>query len=185
MDLNVEQSTINIPTEGRVKPEKKPRKPALTCSCKTSTFFITINSNFVISTATEQEYLQFKAKFELILADFTKNLDQFTIFKTSKMGLNYGYGENDGNDILLKPDRILENKVLYALEEGPKTHKLHAHILFYMKKRGVDTKLDLVKMRSWFKDQIGHSIYLNYQLENKRNTTHSDLENYLSKNPIE
>ena len=185
MNFNVEQSTINIPTENRVKPEKKPRPPAKTCSCKTSTFFITINSNFVVSTASEQEYLQFKAKFEMILDDFTKNLDKFTIFKTSKMGLSFGYGENDGNDILLKEDRILENKVLWALEEGPKTHKLHAHILFYMKKRGVDTKLDLVKIREHFKTQIGNAVYIHYALENKKNTTHSDLEKYLSKAPIE
>lgn len=185
MELNVEQSAaVTIPNENRVKPEKKPRPPAKTCPCKTSTFFLTINSNFCIATASESEYLAFKTKFELVLANFTKHLDQYTIFKTSKMGLNFGYGENDGNDILLKPDRILENKVLYVLEEGPKTHKLHAHVLFYMKKRGVDTKLDLVKMRQYFKDQIGN-CYINYALENKKNTTHSDLEKYLSKNPIE
>ena len=185
MELNVEQSTISIPNEQRVKPEKKPRKAAITCPTKTSTFFITINSNFCIATATEQEYLSFKSKFELVLQDFTKNLDKYSCFKTSEMGLKFGYAENDSLEILFKPDRLLENKVLYALEEGPKTHKLHAHILFYTKRRGVNMKLDLVKMRNYFKDALGFSVYLNYQLENKRNTTHSDLEKYLTKNPIE
>jgi len=181
MNINVEKSEIVIDPSEKIKPEKKERKKPNTCPLKSSTFFLTINTNFCTVTCSEQEYKEFKTKFEFLMNDFLKRLDQFIIFKTSKMGLGYGYSLDDPKEVLIKPDRIVENQVEYVLENSPNRNLLHSHSIIFLKKRGVDTKLDLAAIREHFKQQIGHPVYCNYQLESKRGS----LKDYVRKNPLD
>lgn len=180
MQIQVEKQDIIVPQAERKKTEKVERKKSLTCASKVSSFFITINSNQNLDTATESEAKDIKTKFEFVIVDFLKKLPEFTEFKTSKLGITYGYGENDTRDILQKKDRILEHSVKYVFEKSP-SGRLHAHILYYLKKKGVDTKLQLPEIREHFKNQMGHACYINYKLEGKK----SSIEDYMRKNPLD
>lgn len=180
MQIEVEKQDIVVPQGERKKTEKVERKKSLTVPSKSSSFFITINSNQNMDTATEEESKKIKAKFEFVINDFLKKLPDFTEFKTSKLGISYGYGEHDSREILQKKDRILEHNVKYVFEKSP-SGRLHAHILFYMKKKGVDTKLMLPEIREHFKNQMGYSCFIHYKLEGKK----SSIEEYMRKNPLD
>ena len=180
MQIEVEKQDLIVPQGERKRPEKVERKKSLTCPTKTSTFFITINSNQNLDTASESEAKDIKAKFDFIVVDFLKKLPDFTEFKTSKLGVSYGYGENDTRDILQKKDRILQHEVKYVFEKSP-SGRLHVHIMYMLKKKGCDTKLMLPEIREHFKNQMQHSVYVNYKLHGAR----SSLEDYMRKNPLD
>lgn len=180
MELNPEKQELNIDNSERVKEPKKERKQALTCPNKVSSFFITINTNYFVGDKSEKDLTVYKSKFENVLAEMLPNFHEFVEFKTSKLGAKYGYGENDTRDILMKPNRILENSLKYVLEVSP-SHRLHAHILFYMKKKGVDTKVIIPKIKEVLEAKMGHSCYVNYKLV----STVMSIENYLKKNPLD
>lgn len=160
--------------------QKKERKPAQTCPLKTSSFFITINTNYHTGDKSEEDYKVYKKKFTGVLAEFLPDLWKFVDFKTSKQGLKFGYSEGDSVEVLMKKDRIIENSCKYVLEISPDTKRLHAHILFFMKKRGVDTKLNMPKIKEYINNAMGGSCYINYKLVPAVCT----LEDYMKKNPI-
>lgn len=180
MQLNVEKEEIKINPEERVKEEKKPRKESLTCPNKTSSFFITINTNYHTADKSEKDYNAYKNKFENVLAEMLPKFHEFMEFKTSKLGTKFGYGANEGNDILLKPGRVIENSLKYVLEVSP-SHRLHCHILFYIKTKGVDKKVLIPKIKKFLEEKLGHSCYVNYKLV----STVMSIENYLKKNPLD
>ncbi len=179
MEVTVEKQEINVPHEQRVADEKKPRKTPLTCPNKVSSFFITVNTNYFAGDKAEKDYLAYKDKFENALASMLPQFWQYFDWHTSKLGEKFGYGPNEGIDILLKKDRVVENSLKYVLELSP-SHRLHAHILFYVKTKGVDKKLSIPKLKAAFEEKLGHGVYCNYKLVPSVMT----LENYMSKNPV-
>lgn len=179
MDLKPEQQIINVKQEDR-KTEKKEKKIPQTCPNKVSTFFITVNSNYFVGDKTEEQLTETKNRFVEVLNGMLPQFDKFIEFKTSKMGLKYGYGENDPIEVLVKKDRIIENKLQYVIEISPSTKRLHAHILFFMRKKGVDTKVKIPDLKAHFNNNGFEGSYVNYKLV----STVMSLEEYMRKNPI-
>lgn len=178
MNIEVEEKIVeNIE---RKPEEKKPRKVPQTCPNKVSSFFLTINTNYFTGDKSEEDYKVYRKKFTEVLAEMLPVLWQFVEFKTSKLGLKYGYSEQDTPEILMKKDRIIENQVKYVLEVSPSTKRLHAHILFFMKKKGVDTKLKMPEIKKYLENKMGHSCYVNYKLVPSALT----IEEYMKKNPL-
>lgn len=182
MKIEVEKQDLLVPQGERKKPEKVERKKSLTCPNKHSIFFLTVNSNVNLDTATESEAKDIKAKFDHVVVNFLKRLPEFIEFKTSKLGLSYGYSENDTPDILQKKDRILEHSVQYVFEKSP-SGRLHTHIKILLKKKGVDTRIRLAETRDYFKEQMQHACYVNYKL--CTSPTRDTLESYMRKNPLD
>ena len=180
MNINAQEETINIKPEDRIKEEKKARKQPLTCPNKVSTFFITINSNYFIGDKTEEEYKDYRKKFTEVLCAALPHFDDFVDFKTSKLGVKFGYGEKDAKEVLTRGDRIIENALKYVLEVSPNTKRLHAHILFYMRKKGVDTKINIPAIKKYMEEKLGNSCYVNYKLV----SSIMSLEEYMRKNPL-
>ena len=178
MDLKPQQQKVDIKPEERVKEDKKKRVPK-TCPNKVSSFFITINTNFYVSDKTESEVNEYREKFTKALETILPTFDTFVEFKTSKMGIKFGYSLDDPLPVLLK--RIVENKLQYVLEVSPNTKRLHAHILFYMKKKGVDTKVKIGDIKNYFINNGFEGAYVNYKLV----TTLCTIEEYMRKNPID
>jgi hypothetical protein len=180
MQITPQKVEIDIPNNERVKEPKKQRKPALTCPNKTSLWFVTINSNIFLNDKSENEAKNIKNKFVGALEEILHTFDKFVEMKTSKLGIKYGYAENDPREILCKNDRILEHKLDWVLELSP-SGKLHAHIMFYLKKKGVDTKLMITEIKNAINSKLNISCYVNYRLSPSMMT----LEDYMRKNPLD
>lgn len=179
MEIPFEEEQIEIKRDEVKDPiEKKPRKQALTCPNKVSSFFITINTNYHVADKSEEDVRVYKKKFAVLLAETLPKFHEFIDFKTSKLGTKFGYSLEDSKDILMR--RVIENQCKYVLEISPTNHRLHCHILFYMKKKGVDTKINMPKLKKHFEEGMGHPCYCNYKLV----PCIMNLEEYLKKNPL-
>lgn len=177
MDIKPQKIDIEIPHEERQKQEKKPRPKSKTAQIKTSTFFVTINTNIYLNDKSEQEVKDIKRRFIDTLTDFLPSFDNCVNMSTSKAGVQYGYSLEDPREVVIK--RILEHKLDYVIEVSP-SGRLHAHIMFYLKKRAVDTKLNLPKIKEEINRRMNINCYVHYKLHPSAMT----LENYMRKNPI-
>lgn len=176
MEVKPEIKNIEIKAEDRKQEEKK-KKVLKTCPLKGSQWFITINTNIYINDKTQEEAEDVKKRFADYLAQALPRFADFVEMKTSKQGLSFGYSGEDPRDIL--SERIKCEKLHYVIEISP-SGRPHAHIDFYLKKRGVDTKINTKKIKEDVDANMGISCYVNYKLC----STQSNLEEYMKKNPV-
>lgn len=179
MQITPVKKEISIPQNERVKEEKKVRK-VTTCPNKTSLWFVTINTNVYLSDKSESEATIIKNKFVSSLEEILPKMDTFVEMKTSKLGVKYGFSENDPREVLCSPNRILEHKLDWVLELSP-SGRLHAHFSFFLRKKGVDTKILTSEIKKAVDNLMGGSCYVNYRLS----PSMMNLEDYMRKNPLE
>ena len=179
MEIPIEKQEIKIAPENRVAEEPKQRKQALTCANKVSSFFITIAFNYYVHDKSESDFNAYKQKVEKVISEALPSFYKFFDWKTSKLGEKFGYSDKDPEEVLLKKDRVIENSLKYVYEISP-SGKYHAHILFYVRTKGVDKKLNIPRLKNYLTEKLGSTPYLNYKLVPSVMT----LENYMSKNPI-
>lgn len=180
MNIQPAKVEVQLKNEDRVKEEKKKRAEPKTCPIKNTLWFITINSNIYLNDKSEQEANQIKKRFENSLEELLPSFDNFVEMGTSKLGLKYGYSAEDPREVLCSKDRILAAELKYVFELSP-SGRLHAHILFRLKKRGVDTKISTKKIKEAVDKLMNGSCYVNYKLSACTQT----LEDYMRKNPLE
>jgi hypothetical protein len=180
MNIQAQKKEISIPQSERAKEEKKPRTPPKTCPVKPSLWFVTINSNVFINDKPEHEVVALKEKFGNVIEELLANFDEVLEMKTSGQGINFGYAAADTKEILCK--RVSETKCQYVLEVSP-SGKLHAHIMFLIRRRGIDIKINMPLLKQTVDKKMGcGSCYCNYKLHHIMTTT---LEDYMRKNPVD
>lgn len=180
MEINPQRKEINIPQEERVKEEKKPRVQPKTCPNKVSLWFITINSNIYLNDRTQEEVEDIKNKFYNCMNSILPTFDNFVEMKTSKLGEKFGFSAQDPRAVLCNKDRIIEHKLDWVPEVSP-SGRLHAHIMFMLRKKGVDTKIITADIKKAVDVVMGGSCYVNYRLSPSVIT----LEEYMRKNPLD
>lgn len=171
-------SQINVPKNLTRTITKKSNKPAL----KHSNFFMTINTQQNVNTMHADALESLKSRFQDTINELFVQLDErFVILKGSKEGSEYGWPLDDTREKLWgrvegKP------KVQYSIEIGPISGKLHAHIMFSISKRGLDTKLDYSGIKSFIDGKLGNGCHFNAKLFRDAK---AELLTYISKNPVE
>lgn len=180
MQINPQRKEINIPANERVKEEKKKRVPPKTCPNKTSLWFITINTNIYLNDKSEHEATAIKQRFGQVMDDILPTFDHFIEMKTSKLGEKFGFSKDDPRQVLCGKDRILEHKLDWVMELSP-SGRLHAHIMFFLRKKGVDTKVLTGEIKKAVDSKMNISSYVNYKLS----PAMMNLEEYMRKNPLE
>lgn len=179
MNIQPAKVELEIKNEDRVPDAKKPRAKPKTCPTKASKWFITINTNIYLNDKNESEATDIKNKFANVLADLLPSFDNFVEMHTSKLGESYGYGKDDSREILCAKDRIIDVSLKYVLEISG-SGRLHAHIEFFLRKRGVDTKINMEALKKAIDERMAISCYVNYKLHNAS----MNIEEYMKKNPI-
>lgn len=158
--------------------EEQKKKPKV--GVRTSLWFVTINTNIPLQSKSQEEANKVIQMFDEVLEEILPRFGDFLEIKNSKTAAENGF--SDAMEDLCSPQRILEKELKYATEIAP-NGRLHAHISFRLKKRGVDTKLITARIKTKvdeiFSKKSGTSIscYVNYRLCASTDT----LENYMMK----
>lgn len=175
---NKKSKKMEIQTN-EIKATETKKKPKIT-PLKHSNFFFTINTQKNLNTMNSEESNSLNNKFREVMKEFFYvKLKDFVVMSGSKQAEGFGLPRNATREDLEK--RIEKANCEYVIEVGPQSGKLHCHGMLCFAKRGVDTKLDYDKIRTFLEEKLGFICHLQVQLfrDSKKN-----LQDYISKKPF-